>query len=186
MAHDLINSGYARALLELALAENAIGRVEEELFRLRELMKTNPVLLEFLKNPNVKHEGKRQALSELFQNRVHPLVLNLLVTMSDQDRGGRVLAIIEEFGAQAAAARKTVSGEVVAAVKLDDAMLKRLESELSRTTGKNVQLFQKVDPSILGGAIIKIGEQIIDGSLRRKLNQLKEQLAHSSEVSKHA
>jgi F-type H+-transporting ATPase subunit delta len=48
---------------------------------------------------------------------------------------------------------------------------------LSRITGKSVQLFQKVDPSILGGAIIKVGEQIIDGSLRRKLDQLKERLA---------
>jgi F-type H+-transporting ATPase subunit delta len=178
MAHDPINSGYAQALLALAQAENAVGRVEEELLRLRELIKANPMLLEFLKNPNVKHEGKRQALSELFENRVHPIVLNLLIAISDQDRGGRVLAIIEEFSALAAAARQTVTGEVTTAITLDDATLKRLADELSRTTGKNVHLFQKVDPSILGGAIITIGEQIIDGSLRRKLNQLKEQLAH--------
>jgi len=178
MAHDPINTGYARAMLELAQAENVVGRVEEELLRLRELIKSNPSLLEFLKNPNVKHEGKRQALSELFENRVHPLVLNLLIGISDLDRGGRVLPIIEEFSAQAAAARQTVTGEVVTAIKLDDAMLKRLADELSRTTGKNVHLFQKVDPSILGGAIIQIGEQIIDGSLRRKLNQLKDLLAH--------
>lgn len=178
MAHDPINTGYARALLELALAENAVGRVEEELFRLRELLKANPALLEFLKNPNVKHEGKRQALAELFQNRVHPLVLNLLIAISDQDRGGRIPQIIEQFSAQAAAARQSVTGEVVTAITMDDATLKRLTAELSRTTGKNVQLFQKVDPSILGGAIIRIGDQVIDGSLRRKLNQLKDQLAH--------
>jgi F-type H+-transporting ATPase subunit delta len=177
MPHDPINSGYARALFEMAQPEGVLSRVEEELFRLRELLKKNADLLEFLKDPNIQHEGKRKALSDLFQDRVHPLVLNLLITLSDQDRAGRVLNVIEEFSAQAANATEKVSGEVTTAITLDDATLARLATELSRITGRSVQLFQKVDPAILGGAIIKVGEQIIDGSLRRRLNQIKERLA---------
>ncbi len=177
MAQDHIITGYARALFEMAQAEGVVSRVEEELFRLRELLKRNPELLQFLKDPNIKPEGKRQALGELFQGRVHPLVLTTLITLSDQDRAGRVLPIIEEFSAIATASRQQVSGEVTTAIALDDAMLSRLAAELSRVTGKNVQLFQRVDPGILGGAIIKVGEQIIDGSLRRKLDQIQERLA---------
>ena len=177
MPRDPINTGYARALFEMAQPEGVVSRVEEELFRLRELLKKNPDLLEFLKDPNIQREGKRKALSDLFQGRVHPLVLNLLITLSDQDRAGRVLNVIEEFSAQAANATEKVSGEVTTAIPLDDATLGRVATELSRITGKSVQLFQKVDPAILGGAIIKVGEQIIDGSLRRKLNQIKERLA---------
>lgn len=177
MAHDPINTGYARALLELAQAEAVVARIEEEMFRLRELLKGNPALLEFLKDPNVTREGKRHALSELFQDRVHPLVLNTLLTISDTDRTNRLQHIIDEFIALAAASRQKASGEIITATRLDDAMLAKLSAELSRVTGKNVQLFQKVDPSILGGAIIKVGEQIIDGSLRRKLDQIKEKLA---------
>ena len=177
MPHDPINTGYARALFEMAQAEGVVSRVEKELFRLRELLKKNPDLLEFLKDPNIKHEGKRQALNDLFQGRVHPLVLNALITLSDQDRAGRVLHVIEEFSACAADATQKVSGEVTTAIPVDDVTLNRLAAELSRVTGKNVQLFQKVDPSILGGAIIQVGEEIIDGSLRRKLDQIKERLA---------
>ncbi len=177
MPQDPINSGYARALFEMAQPEGVVSRVQEELFRLRELLKKNPDLLEFLKDPNIQHEGKRKALSDLFQSRVHPLVLNLLITLSDQDRAGRVLNVIEEFSRQAADATAKVSGEVTTAISLDDATLGRLATELSRITGKSVQLFQKVDPAILGGAIIQVGEQIIDGSLRRRLNQIKERLA---------
>src|SRR5207249_3751690 len=118
-----------------------------------------------------------QALNDLFEGRVHPLVLNMLLTLSDQERAGRVLHVIEEFGAIAAASRQKVSGEIITAVALDDATLDRLAAELSRVTGKNVQLFKKIDPSILGGAVIKVGEQIIDGSLRRKLDQIRERLA---------
>jgi F-type H+-transporting ATPase subunit delta len=176
MAHDPINVGYARALFEMANAEGVADRVQEELFRLRELLKTNPALLEFLKDPNVKREGKRAALAELFGGKVHPIVLNTILTLSDQDRAGRLLHIIEEFETVASSARQKVAGEVTTAIKLDDATLARLAAELSRLTGKNVQLFQKVDPTILGGAVIKVGEQIIDASLRRKLDQIKEML----------
>ena len=177
MAHDPINTGYARALFEMAQAEGVVARVEEELFRLRELLKANPELLQFLKDPNVKAEGKRQALGDLFQSRVHPLVLSTLISLSDQDRAGRVLHVIEDFSTIAAAARQTITGEVTVVVTLDDATIGRMATELSRITGKNVKLLQRIDPAILGGAIITVGEQIIDGSLRRKLDQLKEKLA---------
>lgn len=176
MAHDPINTGYARALFEMAQAEGVISRVEEELFRLSELLKGNPELLQFLKDPNIKSEGKRRALSDLFQGRVHPLVLTTLTSLSDQDRGGRVLHVIEEFSSIAATARQKVTGEVTTAITLDGDTLSRLVTALNRATGKNVQLFQKVDPAILGGAIIKVGEQIIDGSLRRKLDQIQAKL----------
>ena len=71
MPHDPINVGYARALFEMAQAEGVVGRVEEELFRLRELLKGNPELLQFLKDTSVKREGRRQALADLLQGRVH-------------------------------------------------------------------------------------------------------------------
>ena len=177
MAHDPINTGYARALFEMAQAEGVVSRVEEELFRLSELLKGYPELLQFLKYPNIIPEGKRRALSDLFQGRVHPLVLTTLTSLSDQDRGGRVLHVIEEFSSIAATARQKVTGEVTTAITLDGDTLSRLVTALNRATGKNVQLFQKVDPAILGGAIIKVGEQIIDGSLRRKLDQIQAKLA---------
>lgn len=177
MPHDPITTGYARALLEMAQAEGVVSRIEEELFRLRELIKANPALLEFLKDANIKREGKRQALSELFQGHVQPLLLNLLLTLADQDRAGRVLQVIEEFSTVASASRQTVTGEVTTAMPLDETTLARLAAELTKVTGKNVQLLQKTDPAILGGVVIKVGEQIIDSSLRRKLDQMQSQLA---------
>jgi F-type H+-transporting ATPase subunit delta len=176
MPRDPINTAYARALLELAQAENAVSRIEEELFQLRQLLKKNPELLAFLKDPNIKAEGKRQTLAELFQGRVHPLMLNFLLTLGDLERANRLLAIIEEFSAAASAARQKVSGELITAVLLDDSTVQRIAAELTRLTGKNVELYQRVDPSILGGAIIKVGDQVLDGSLRRKLNEIRQKL----------
>lgn len=179
MPHDPISTGYARAFLEMAQAEGVVSRVEEDLYQLRELLQNNPVLLEFLKDPNIQREGKRRALSELFSGRVHPLVLNGLLTLSDADRSSRVLVVIEEFIRAAAAVRQQLTGEVVTAFPLEETTRQQLQKELSRVTGKNVQLLQKVDASILGGAVIRIGEQVIDGSLRRKLEEIKGKLVHS-------
>jgi F-type H+-transporting ATPase subunit delta len=178
MPHDPIQTGYARALFEMAQAEGATDRVEEQLIRLRDLLKSSPELLQFLKDPNIQHEGKRKALADLFQGRVHPVVLSMLIALSDQDRIGRLPHIIEEFSAIAAAARQKLTGEITTAVPLDEAALQRFAAELSRITGKNVQLVPRVDPGILGGAVIQVGEQIIDGSLRRRLEQIRETLAH--------
>ena len=176
MAEAPIHEGYARAMLEMARAEGVVARAEEEFFRLRELLKQTPDLLKFLKDPNIKREGRRHALSELFAGKVHPLVLNGLLAMSDSDRAGEATQMIDAFIKLASEARQHVSGEVTTAIPLDDALKTRLREALARTTGKNVELFQKVDPSILGGAIIKLGDQVIDGSLRTKLNRIREQL----------
>jgi F-type H+-transporting ATPase subunit delta len=176
MAADPISNGYARAFLAQAQAENVIGRVESELHQLRGLLKSNPDLMKFLKDPNIKHEGKRQAIGDLFEGRVHAIVLNGLITLSDLDHAGVLPHIIEEFLALAAASKQKVTGEVTTAILLDDATRQRLVTELGKATGKNVELMERVDPGILGGAIIRVGEEVIDGSLRRKLNDIQERL----------
>jgi F-type H+-transporting ATPase subunit delta len=176
MANDPINTGYARALFELARAEDAVERVEEDLRRLKEVLETHPELLGFLKEGRIQHEGKRRAIGELFEDRVHPVVVDTLITISNQDRNRRLPAIIEAFEAITTAERKRITGEVVTAIPLGEETVRRMAKELERRTGKNVQLYQRVDPAILGGAIIKVGGQIIDGSLRRKLSEIREQM----------
>lgn len=168
--------GYARAILAMAQAEGAVGRVEEELYRLRELLKQSPDLLKFLKDANMKREGRRHALSELFGGKVHPIVLNGLIALSDMDHAGDTPRMIDAFIQAAVAAKQKISGEVITAIPLEDALKTRLQDALAVLSGANVELFQKVDPSILGGAIIKVGDQVIDGSLRTKLNRIHEQL----------
>lgn len=179
MSRDPILTGYARALFEMAHAEQAIAAVEEDVVRLREVVRANPQLLEFLKNPALKREGKQRALAELFEGRVHPVVLGWLLTLGDTDRGGRVLAMIEEFIRIASEARQSVVGEVITARPLEEAVVQQMAEALSRALGKNVHLYQRVDPGVLGGAVIKVGEQVIDGSLRYKLQLLQQELSPS-------
>jgi F-type H+-transporting ATPase subunit delta len=177
MSSESINTRYARAIFEIAQAERVVDRVDENLCRLRDLLIARGEILAFLKDRNIRHEGKRRALQDLFEGRVHPIVLDMLITISDQDRSRRILAIIEEYSGLAEAARERVSGEVVTAIPLDDQTVERMAKELSRIIGKNVRLIQKLDRSILGGAIVRVGEQVVDGSLLRKLQRMEDQIA---------
>lgn len=174
---DPINHAYAEALLNIAQAEGALPRIEEDAHRLFDLLRTNAELQEFVKNPNVRDEGKRQAFAQLLGGKVHPALLDAVLLIVGQNRGNRLAAILEEFKTVAANARQHVAGEVISAVALDDAMVKRLEAELSKQTGKNVHLMQRVDPAILGGLVVRLGHEVIDGSVRRKLEDVRASLA---------
>jgi F-type H+-transporting ATPase subunit delta len=174
---DPINHAYAEALLRVAQAEDALPRIEEDAHRLFDLLRTNAELQEFVKNPNVRDEGKRVALAQLLGDKVHPALLDTVLLIIGQNRGNRLAQILEQFKTVAAEARQHIAGEVVSAVALDDATVKRLETELSKQSGKNVHLMRRVDPSILGGLVVRLGHEIIDGSVKRKLEDVRASLA---------
>ncbi len=176
MSSDHIHQGYARALFEMAQAEGVVNEVEQQLFQLHELLRQTPELLKFLKDPNIKREGKRQALAEIFEGRVAAVLLNAMLALSDSDRAGEIVKVIDAFRDISAAAKERITGQVTTAISLDSGLRERLQNALGQLTGKQVELFERIDPSILGGAVIQVGEQVIDGSLRRKLDLLSEQL----------
>jgi F-type H+-transporting ATPase subunit delta len=174
---DPINHAYAEALLNIAQAEGALPRIEEDAHRLFDLLRTNAELQEFVKNPNVRDEGKRQAFTQLLGGKIHPALLDSVLLIVGQNRGNRLAAILEEFKTVAANARQHVAGEVISAVPLDDATVKALEAKLSQSTGKNVHLMSRVDPAILGGLVVRLGHEVIDGSVRKKLEDVRASLA---------
>jgi len=174
---DHINHSYAEALLRIAQAEGALPRIEEEAHRLFDLLRTNAELQEFVKNPNVRDEGKRQAFTQLLGGKIHPAMLDSVLLIVSQNRGNRLAQILEDFKTVAANARQHVAGEVISAVALDDTTVKRLEAELSKNSGKNVHLMSRVDPSILGGLVVRFGHEVIDGSVRKKLEDVRASLA---------
>jgi F-type H+-transporting ATPase subunit delta len=177
MSHDPINHAYAEAILRIAQAEGALPRVEEDAHRLADLLKTNAQLQQFIKNPNVRDEGKRAALAQLLGAKIHTVLLDSVLLIVSQNRGGRLAQILEEFKTVAANARQQVVGEVISAITLDEATVKRLEAELSKSSGRNVHLINRVDPKILGGLVVRLGHEVIDGSIRKKLEDVRASLS---------
>lgn len=176
MASDPLVRGYAEALFQVARAEESLDRVEEELTRLKHVLESNAELKEFLSNFQVSSEGKKSAVSQIFGDKVSPLTLHWLDLVLDQGRQRKLPGMIETFFMLAQESREKVTAEVITARPLSEDLIQQLEKELSRASKKRVFLKPMVDESILGGVIVKIENKIIDGSVKHRLEEIKQEM----------
>jgi F-type H+-transporting ATPase subunit delta len=176
MAKDELVHGYAEALFRVVQAEGELDRVEDELFRFGKLLESNHELKQALSDQTLDRTQRAKMLEELLYDKVSPHTLGLLTFIVVQGRARQLPQILEEVSELAAAARNSVVAEVRSAVPLDADQRKKLADALSKATGKNVEVKVLVDPSVVGGLVAKIGDTIIDGTVRHRLEQLREQV----------
>lgn len=177
--HDLhqVIQGYAQAILSIAKSEGCVDQVESELTEFRDALSANSEVMTFLKDPKVTSEGKRKAIVELLGEDVSALVHYPLSLAIEQGRAELLPGIIDQFFNLTAESRKKVTAKVTTAVPLSDAVAKNVEATLSELAGQSVFLKMSVDPSILGGITVQLGDRIIDGSLKGQLDHLREGLS---------
>ncbi|HYA90489.1 MAG TPA: F0F1 ATP synthase subunit delta [Thermodesulfobacteriota bacterium] len=180
MASDLLVKSYAEALFQVARAEETLDRVEEELTRLNKSLDSNSELREFLSNPKISSEGKKSGLSQIFGGKISPITLHWMDMVVDQGRQRRLPMIIEAFFTLAQEAREKVTAEVITSIPLSEDLAKRLEQELSKVTKKRVFLKLMVDDSILGGVIVKVEDKVIDGSVKHRLEEIKNEMVKTA------
>lgn len=176
---DRLIQGYAQALFAVAEAEGNLEDVEDELFRFGKTVEGQPQLREALTDPGLPADRKKAVLRELLGGRASSQTVSLLSFVVEQGRGKDVPKITEALADLAARRRQRAVAEVRTAVPLDDDRRERLTEMLSKATGRDVELKAVVDPSVIGGVIARVGDQVFDGSIRRKLELAREQLART-------
>jgi F-type H+-transporting ATPase subunit delta len=168
--------GYANAIFEIAHAEGSLDAVEDELFQFSQLFQSNDQLREKLTDQSLPAEKRQAIVEDLLGQKASPLTVNLISFLVGSGRAGELPEIIDRLVERAAAERRHEVGEVRSAIPLDDEQRRRLTEALERATGKQVELKVIIDPSIIGGVISRVGDTVIDGSIRRRLDQLRETL----------
>ena len=168
--------GYARALFEVARAEGTIDEVEDELFRFARSFESSDELRTALTDEQVP-AAKRQAIVEdLLGGKATPTTTQLVSMVVGSGRGRDLPAIIDKLVARAANSKDLSVAEVRSAVALTDDQQTRLKAALANATGKQVSLKVIVDPSVLGGIVATVGDTVIDGTVRTRVEQLKSRL----------
>lgn len=168
--------GYARALFEIARAEGTIDEVEDELFRFARSFESSDELRNALTDEQVP-PGKRQAIVEdLLGGKATATTTQLVSMVVGSGRGRDLPAIIDKLVARAANAKNLSVAEVRSAVALTDDQQDRLKAALANATGQEVSVKVIVDPSVLGGLVATVGDTVIDGSVRTRVDQLKSRL----------
>ncbi|KAB7500922.1 ATP synthase subunit O, mitochondrial [Armadillidium nasatum] len=168
---------YAMALYSAASKKKALNDVERDLNTLSGLLKTDSILREFLFNPLLSKDLKKSALdSVLKKKQASPLTANLLNTMTDNGRIQSIESVASSFSVIMAAERGEIICEVTTAKELDAPTKKELETVLKSFVkkGENIQLTLKVDPSLIGGMVVAIGDKYVDMSISSKINKYTE------------
>jgi F-type H+-transporting ATPase subunit delta len=167
---------YAQAIVGVASAEGVLDRVSDELFRFARAMDDHPELRDRLADPSIAILDKLSITSELLAHRVHPQTLAALLYIIQAGRARLLAEIADAVVEQAAETRDRAVAEVRTAAPLDDDRKRRLAEAIEQVTGKNIDMKVVVDPELLGGVIVRIGDTVIDGSVVRRLDELKARL----------
>ena len=175
-SHVAVALKYARAVFAEAEEQGNLASVAAQLRSLRQVTRGHHELRDFMVSPEVPTETKLKLVQTAFGDRVEPLVLQFLSLLIEKHRMGIIEEIVEAFVQLMNEHEGLVKARVITAMPLDAAREAKLRGELSRITGKTVQVSQTVDPAIIGGIIVHLGNKIIDRSIRRGLRELRENL----------
>jgi F-type H+-transporting ATPase subunit delta len=167
---------YAHGLLEIAQSEGRLDDVEDELFRFARIVEGNDDLRMALVNPGLSAERRAAIVDELLEGRAHTLTRAIASFVVGAGRGHDLPAIILRFTELAAETRESELAEVRSAMPLDDLQVQRLAEVLSRATGRRVEVKVVVDPTVMGGIVATIGDTVIDGTVRHRIEKMKESM----------
>ncbi len=165
--------GYASALFELAQAEGELKKVEREFYSVARAVAGSDELRDTLSDPKLPLDRKHAILDDLVGGRVSGVTVNMLQLVVSQGRASDIPAIAERLAGRAAASAGKQIAEVRSAIELDEATVERLAAALAKATGREVEVRTVVDPSVVGGIVARIGDTVIDGSVRRRLESLR-------------
>jgi len=170
------NDAYATALFEVARAEGNLEKVEAELYQVARAIDGSEELRSKLTDQALPVELRQGIVEDLLGDRTQPVTKALVSFVVGSGRARDLPKIIDLLVQRTAEERQEVVADIRSAIPLDDDQQARLADALSRRTGQKVSVKVNVDPSILGGIVATIGDTVIDGSIRRRLDQLKESL----------
>ncbi len=173
---DVVEEVGAIVACTAAEADGTLDAVEEELFRFGRAVDANPELQMTLTNPAIPAAAKAQIVRDLVAASAAPTTTALLAHAAANLRGRRVDVVVTALTDLAAAQRDRVVAQVRVAVALDEDQHSRLAAVLSRLQGREVRLNVVVDPTVIGGASVRIGDDVIDGTMETRLTQARRSL----------
>ena len=167
---------YANALLEVARVEGHLAEVEDELFRFARTFEGSDDLRMALSDPALPAVHRVAVVNDLLGAKALRTSVALATFVVAAGRAAELPEIVDRFVELAAAERRRAVAEVRSAVPLTSEQIDRLRTALNQATGKDVEIKVVVDASVLGGLVARVGDVVIDGSVRHRLEQLKEQI----------
>lgn len=174
MTESRVASRYVKSLLGLAVEQNVLDQVHSDMQAFAKLVKENRDFALMLRNPIIKHDKKRDILERIFSGKVNKLTLAIFDIITAKNREPLLPAIAEEFHHAYNVYKNVGEASVTTAVPLDASLRAEIESIVKKLSDKKeVEIKEKVDPEMIGGFILNVGDRQVDASIKNKLKALK-------------
>jgi ATP synthase F1 delta subunit len=170
---------YARSLFEVAKEQGKLDEVREQLGQFADALEGNHELQVFFFSPYFSTEEKIEALRNAVDG-ADEIVLNFLALLLEKHRMPLIFRVRKDFDELWAKEHKLLNVEVTSAIELDPSVVEQIGERVAEQTDRKVELKSTVDPDILGGIVLRVGNSILDASIRNRLDQLRRQVAKAT------
>ncbi|WP_418791128.1 F0F1 ATP synthase subunit delta [Phosphitispora sp. TUW77] len=176
MLENAVARRYSNAFFAIAQEQGLTDRLETELKNVVDAIYSNEDLKRVMEHQLVSPEEKKVILEKVFIDEISEVTMNFLKVVIEKYRASYIPAIYEEFVSYANEARNMADAQLKSAAELTEADMALIKTKLSEVTGKTVRLHAEVDPNLICGVVVRIGDKVIDSSLVGRLKKLKENL----------
>ena len=168
-----VAQAYAESIYSVAQAEGAVDAVEDQLYQFARAMESNAELGRRLGDESIDVATRLSIVSDLLGGRAHPQTVSAIMYIVQSGHTRQLTEIADAVVERAASLRRRAVAEVRTAVPLDDDTQQRLASALEQSTGREVELKVTVDPDVVGGVVVRMGDTVIDGTVARRLDDVR-------------
>ncbi|NGM66327.1 F0F1 ATP synthase subunit delta [Sphingobacterium sp. SGR-19] len=172
-----VASRYAKSLLDLAQEQGQLDAVKGDIDGVISVLKSNSELLAILKNPIIKGDKKRNILAAIFEGKINSVILSFFYILVNKGRAGILLDIAQEFVREYNETKGIVKASVTSATALSEPNLTELQKIIADEIKADVILKNMVDPSLIGGFVVRVGDRQMDASIAGKLSKLEKHFA---------
>ncbi len=173
----LVGTTYGEALFELAVEEGREEEFLDEIVQLQKLLDENPDFGKLMNHPKILKEDKLKVLKEVFKGRISEELLGFLHLIISKDRYSDIDSILDYFVDEVKKLKGIGIAYVTTAIDLSEVKKKEVEERLLATTSfKKMEMHYQVDESLIGGMVIRIGDRVVDSSIKNKLSKLQRRL----------
>ena len=176
MIESQVARRYATALFRTAKRIDQTDRILDDLKAIADLLRKDPNLKNFLEAPQILDQYKRELFTTAFKDIISEALFSFLVVVLNKHRIEYLLAMAKDYERLVKEDQGILQARVTTTRALDPVFKNRLKEELEKTTGKRIEMILKIDPQIIGGIIVILGNKIIDRSIRHQLDELKEEM----------
>jgi F-type H+-transporting ATPase subunit delta len=173
MKETIVASRYAKSLLELAMEQGSLEPVKTDMQLLEKAISESRNLANFIKNPIIKTDKKIAVLKEIFEGKISPLSLSFINLIALKKRETNLHSIAKDFINQYNKHKKIMKAVITTANGIDEATRSRVLQMVTDATKNEIELIEKIDPSIIGGFILEYGDNRVNTAISQKLNRLR-------------